>query len=60
MADFRKLLALTLFAAAPLYAQSPNQIADPANLTGEHVAPQALADTLPINRGRTGVGANAA
>ena len=27
------------------------QIADPANLTGEHVSPPALADTLPINHG---------
>jgi len=27
------------------------QIADPANLTGEHVSPPALADSLPINHG---------
>lgn len=41
------LSAICLFGVS-LYAQ---QIADPANLTGEHVSPPALADTLPINHG---------
>jgi LmbE family N-acetylglucosaminyl deacetylase len=51
MADlrsFRLALASSLFLAAPLLAQ---QIPDPANLTGEHIAPQAPADTLPLNHG---------
>jgi LmbE family N-acetylglucosaminyl deacetylase len=51
MADIRKLLPLAAacaFLHAPLLAQQPS---DPANLTYEHVAPQALADTLPINHG---------
>ena len=32
-------------------AQGPRQVDDPANLTGEHVAPPAPADRLPINHG---------
>ena len=32
-------------------AQQVVQVVDPANLTGEHVAPQSPADTLPINHG---------
>ena len=52
MPDFRPTLRIALascvLAATCLHAQ---QIADPANLTGEHVAPPALADTLPINHG---------
>jgi len=49
MADIRTLaLVSSLLLSAPLHAQ---QISDPANLTGEHVTPQALADTLPINHG---------
>jgi LmbE family N-acetylglucosaminyl deacetylase len=50
MADIRSILTLaaaSALLAAPLHAQQP--LPDPANLTGEHVAPQALADTLPIN-----------
>ena len=42
------VLSATCLPAARLTAQ---QIADPANLTGEHVSPPALADTLPINHG---------
>jgi LmbE family N-acetylglucosaminyl deacetylase len=42
------LLALTLPAAAQ---QAIPPIDDPANLMGERVAPQALADELPIDRG---------
>ncbi len=49
---FRTVLACCVLAATPLHAQ---QIADPANLTGEHVAPPALADTLPINHGAAGL-----
>jgi LmbE family N-acetylglucosaminyl deacetylase len=41
--------ASTILAATSLCAQQ--QIPDPANLTGEHVAPQSPADTLPINHG---------
>ena len=52
MPDFRPTLRISLascvLAATSLHAQ---QIADPANLTGEHVSPPALADTLPINHG---------
>jgi LmbE family N-acetylglucosaminyl deacetylase len=48
----RLAVASFLFAAASLRAQ---QVADPANLTGEHVSPPALADTLPINSGAAGL-----
>lgn len=52
MPDFRPTLRIALascaLAATSVHAQ---QIADPANLTGEHVAPPALADTLPIDHG---------
>jgi LmbE family N-acetylglucosaminyl deacetylase len=40
------LLATLLVASAPA-----QQLADPANLTGEHISPPSLADTLPINHG---------
>ena len=52
MPDFRPTLRIALascvLAATSLHAQ---QVPDPANLTGEHVSPPALADTLPINHG---------
>jgi LmbE family N-acetylglucosaminyl deacetylase len=44
IAHLALLLALTIPAAA-------QQIEDPANLMGERVSPQALADDLPINHG---------
>ena len=43
------LSILLAFALAPL-AQQP-RLNDPANLAGERVSPQDLADTLPINHG---------
>lgn len=46
--SIRLALATSVLFAASLQAQ---QVADPANLTGEHVSPQDLADTLPINHG---------
>ena len=46
--SLRRALATATILAAPLCAQS---LPDPANLTGEHVSPPALADTLPINHG---------
>jgi LmbE family N-acetylglucosaminyl deacetylase len=36
---------------AGVSAQQTVQVSDPANLTGEHVAPQSPADTAPINHG---------
>ncbi len=52
MPDFRFILRATVascvLSTTCLFAQ---QVADPANLTGEHVSPPALADTLPINHG---------
>ena len=50
----RRLLALALLAAAiAAPAQQPvtTQLNDPANLAGERVSPQDLADTLPIDHG---------
>ena len=44
-------LSAALFAPAALPAQQVVRVIDPANLTGEHVAPQSPADTLPINHG---------
>jgi LmbE family N-acetylglucosaminyl deacetylase len=44
----RLAVSACVLAVASLHAQ---QIPDPANLTGEHVSPPALADTLPINHG---------
>jgi LmbE family N-acetylglucosaminyl deacetylase len=52
MRSFSKLWPAALAGvamAAP--AQQPVEVKDPANLTGEHVAPQSPADTLPINHG---------
>lgn len=47
-----------LFAVSALFAFHPacaqravHAIPDPANLTGEHIAPPSLVDTLPINHG---------
>ncbi len=40
-----------LCVAVGLPAQQVGQVADPANLTGEHVVPQSPADTLAINHG---------
>ena len=57
MPDFRPTLRIALAscvlsaACLPAASLSAQQIADPANLTGEHVSPPALADTLPINHG---------
>ena len=51
MADIRTISRLAFaccLAAVPAFSQ---QIADPANLTGEHIAPQAPADALPIDHG---------
>ena len=47
------LLALSLAASLTLPAQqpAPSQLQDPANLAGERVAPQDLADNLPIDHG---------
>ena len=47
------LLALLLVATLTLPAQqpAPAHLDDPANLAGERVAPQDLADDLPINHG---------
>ncbi len=47
------LLAVSaLFAFHPACAQrAVHTIPDPANLTGEHIAPPSLADTLPVNHG---------
>ncbi len=42
---------LLTFALAPFAAHAQKLADDPANLTGERVAPQSLADTLPINHG---------
>ena len=52
MAENRSKFALGVLAAvlvaSPAFAQ---RLPDPANLTGEHVAPQAPADILPIDHG---------
>ena len=45
----RRTIFVGLLVAAPLALSQ--QIADPANLTGEHVSPQSPADTLAINHG---------
>ena len=44
-------LAALLSTATNVVAQQVVEVKDPANLTGEHVAPQSPADTLPINHG---------
>ena len=44
-------LAAFLSAATAIPAQQVVEVKDPANLTGEHIAPQSPADTLPINHG---------
>ena len=46
-----RILRRTLALACVLTTAHAQQTPDPANLTGEHVAPQSLADTLPINHG---------
>ena len=45
------LLFMSFCCLVCLASSLAQQIPDPANLTGEHVAPPALADTLPINHG---------
>ena len=47
------LLAILLaaFLAAPAQQPALSPLLDPANLAGERVSPQDLADTLPINHG---------
>ncbi len=53
MADIRKLLSLARSLCVPRRActRPASHTDDPANLPGERVAPQALADTLPIDHG---------
>jgi LmbE family N-acetylglucosaminyl deacetylase len=46
----RLAVASSLLLAVAAYAQK-STISDPANLTGEQVSAQALADTLPVNHG---------
>src|ERR1700733_15729843 len=40
-----------LLATAPPFAAQITPVNDPANLAGERVSPQDLADTLPLNHG---------
>jgi LmbE family N-acetylglucosaminyl deacetylase len=49
----RIAFASTVLVAASLHAQQPQvaMLSDPANLTGEHIAPQSPADTLEIDHG---------
>jgi LmbE family N-acetylglucosaminyl deacetylase len=53
------MLVLSRFLAAGLFSAAAGlpaqQIDDPANLTGEHIAAQALADDVPINHGAAAV-----